>query len=259
MGTRTEFKSKFGTCPQTFAMPQILIEDAFVLAVDKPSGLLTVRDRWDREQENLHDLLEAKTKQKIYVVHRLDKDTSGVVVFAKTPEAHRELSLQFETRFARKEYFALVRGVVTEESGSMTYPITEDVRNPGVMMTSPLGKSAQTDFSVLERFPRAQYSWLSLRPLTGRTHQVRLHLRSMGYPVVGDTIYGSGDAILLSNLKKRYKLAPEAEERPLLKRLALHAHTLKLKHPKDQSPLEISAPVPKDLEITLRYFRKFGV
>ena len=237
----------------------VLFEDDGMLAVDKPSGLLSVRDRWDREQENLHDLLEARSGAKRYIVHRLDKDTSGVVLFAKTAEAHKSLSLQFETRFVKKEYFALAQGIVEEDSRSLAFPIAEDLRHPGVMITSPLGKHAQTDFAVLERFPRAGYSWLSLKPLTGRTHQVRLHLRCAGHPVAGDPLYGSVEQILLSRLKKRYKLGKDAEEKPLLQRMALHAHRLTVKHPQTQEMLELCAPIPRDIEVTLKYLRRFGV
>lgn len=236
----------------------VLFEDAFLLAVDKPSGMLSVPDRWDKKEENLHAVLGDWTKRKIYVVHRLDRDTSGVILFAKTEDSHRHLSLQFETRFARKEYLALAQGIMPEDSGTMAYPIAHNLRNPGIMISSPFGKFAQTDFTVLDRFPKAGYTWVALRPLTGKTHQIRVHLRCAGHPVAGDEVYGSGEKIYLSRLKKRYKVSKDGEEKPLMGRMALHAHTLKIKHPENDKPLEFTAPVPKDMELTLRYLRKLG-
>ncbi len=239
-------------------LPQVLFEDEHILVIDKPSGLLTVPDRFDKKEENLRDWLRLKQKSEIFVVHRLDKDTSGLVIFAKTEESHRHLSLQFEMRFARKEYLALVQGPMPDASGSLTYAMSEDLRHPGRMLASPLGKSAQTDYTVLESFTKAGYDWLSLRPLTGRTHQIRVHLQAAGYPVVGDAVYGSGDRVLLSRLKRGYKLGKYQEEKPLLCRMALHAHRLCVKHPGTDKTAEFEAPMPKDLEVTLGYLRRFG-
>ena len=238
--------------------PHCLFEDESLIVVDKPSGLLTVPDRFDKKSENLREWLQSKRENEIFVVHRLDKDTSGLVIFAKTAEAHRHMSLQFETRSVQKEYLALVQGAMPQPSGSLCYAIAEDPRRLGRMLTNPLGKAAQTEYAVLESFGKAGYDWLSLRPLTGRTHQIRVHLQSAGHSVVGDTAYGSGDPVLLSLLKHRYKLGKDQEEKPLLNRLALHAHRLMLKHPVGDKPMECMAPLLKDLEITLRYLRKLG-
>ncbi len=257
-------------------MIPILFEDEAIVAVDKPSGLLTVPDRWDKKEDNLHGLLESRSGKKIWVVHRLDKETSGVVLFAKTSEAHRHLSLQFETHFVRKEYRALAHGLLREDSGSWAYALAEDLRHPGRMVASPVGKFAQTDFKVLERFPKAQVTWLSLSPQTGRTHQIRVHMRCAGHAVIGDDRYGlAKDGIYLSRLKRAYKPSqkyrdtipmaksqlghvPVFLEKPLLSRLALHACAVEFKHPTSDRSMTIRAELPKDLELTLKYLKKLG-
>ncbi len=246
----------WGTC--CVFKPEILFEDNGLIAIDKPAGLLTVPDRWDKKAPNAHALLEEKLKAKVFVVHRLDKDTSGVLLFAKDEETHRCLSLQFETRVVRKYYEALARGIPPQDSGCLSYPIAQNPRRPGIMMSSPFGKPSQTEFKVLERFAKAGISHMGLTPLTGRTHQIRLHLQCAGFPVLCDEVYGSSAPLFLSALKRKYKMGKDAVEKPLLSRLALHAAALEFKHPQTKQPMRLEAPLPKDLSVALNYLRKFG-
>ncbi len=240
------------TCP-------VLFEDEHLVVIDKPSGLLSVPDRWDKDTPHCLALLTVDpSRAQPFVVHRLDKGTSGVVLFAKTPAAHKNLSLQFEARSVLKEYWALVQGIVPESSGSWNDPLAPNPRCPGTMVATPYGKPSRTDYDVVEKFAKARLSWLCVKPQTGRTHQIRVHARCAGHPVVGDVLYGSGEPVFLSRLKKGYKLSRDGEEKPLLGRLALHAGSIEITHPETGSRQTFTAPLAKDLRITLNYLRKFG-
>jgi 23S rRNA pseudouridine1911/1915/1917 synthase len=205
----------------------IIMEDDNLIAINKPSGLLSIPDREGKEI-SLKQILREKYPG-IYTVHRLDKDTSGLIVFAKTEESHRHLSMQFENRQTIKIYHGLVIGVPSASSGSIDTPIAEHSAKSGTMITHRRGKDALTDYEVLDTF--TAYSWLKFRIHTGRTHQIRLHAKELGHPIVCDPVYGDGKPVLLSSMKhKKFKLSKDVlEERPLLNRLALHASQLTLK------------------------------
>ncbi len=232
--------------------PDILLEtDAFV-AVNKPAGLLSIPDR-EQSAVSLKDLLTQRYGH-ILTVHRLDRDTSGVIVFAKHEEAHRWLSMQFESRNTQKIYNGLVMGRVYEEEGLIDQPIGENTGRKGLMTVTRQGKPAQTVYKTLEAF--RQYSWMEFNILTGRTHQIRVHMKHFGHPIACDAYYGDGQPLLLSSLKKNYKLAKhEDEEKPILGRLALHACMLRFRDMHEEEVL-VEAPLPKDLRATLSQLRK---
>lgn len=225
-------------------LPPVLFEDDAVIAFDKPSGLLVAPDRRDTA-----------------IVHRLDADTSGLVLCAKTKPALDFLSGQFQSKTVAKVYHALIAGLPATDEFTVDLVLKEDEARPGRMcVVKKHGKASVTEFTVLERFPqpagRPGFAWLECRPLTGRTHQIRVHLAASGTPVLNDPLYGDATQLLLSNLKRGYK--GRTDERPLLARLALHASALTFTHPVTRARQTITAPLPKDLGVALKYLRKFA-
>ncbi|HCL05763.1 MAG TPA: RNA pseudouridine synthase [Chitinophagaceae bacterium] len=231
--------------------PDIIFENNFFVAVNKPSGLLSIPDRLGQEP-SLKDALKARYEN-IYTVHRLDKDTSGIIVFAKDEDSHKQLSQLFEGREVEKFYQGLVHGKLMNESGSIDAAIMEHPGKVGKMITHVKGKASLTDYVVLESF--RLYSWLQFQIHTGRTHQIRVHMQHLGHPIVCDELYGDPSPILLSALKKKFKLSKhDDQERPLMNRLALHSH--KLSFTFNGEKFELEAELPKDLRAMLAQLRK---
>lgn len=230
---------------------EIIFENDFFVAINKPSGLLSVPDR-KQSETSLKDLL-LQQYNNIFTVHRLDKGTSGIIVFAKDELTHKQLSLLFENRAVKKFYLGLVNGVLMNLLGSIDAPIMAHPYNNGTMVIHQKGKTALTNYSVLESFKN--YSWLQFQIHTGRTHQIRLHMKHIGHPIVCDELYGDDTPIFLSAIKKKFNLAKkEIEEQPILNRLALHAQKLNFNFNNQQITLE--ATPPKDLRATLQQLRK---
>lgn len=233
--------------------PSIIFENHHFVAVNKPSGLLSIPDRLGQEL-SLKELLK-NSYGEIYTVHRLDKDTSGIIVFAKDEETHKQLSQLFEGREVEKFYVGLVHGKLINESGSIDAAIMEHPGKTGKMVTHVKGKPSLTDYQVLESF--RLYSWLQFQIHTGRTHQIRVHMQHLGHPIVCDELYGDPAPILLSALKKKFKLSKDAEqERPLMSRLALHSY--KLSFTLNGERFDLEAELPKDLRALLAQLGKIG-
>lgn len=233
----------------------ILHEDEHLLLVDKPSGLLTIPDRYRTDLPNLYHLLQTRYGT-IYTIHRLDKGTSGVVCFAKTTEAHRLLSLQFQERLPVKQYYALVKGVPFETSGTIEVGLTAN-KEGGMRVDNKRGKPSSTVYEVVENF--LQHALVKATILTGRTHQIRVHFKHIGHPLAVDPLYGSSEALYLSEIKrKKFNLKKMTEERPLLTRVPLHAFKLQFEHPFDHKTITIECPLPKDLRATLNQLRKWS-
>lgn len=232
----------------------LIEENANWVALNKPSGLLSIPDREGKEI-SLKSLLQEKY-QAIFTVHRLDKDTSGLIVFAKNEATHRHLSLQFEERKTTKIYTGLVIGSPAEKKGSINLPLAENTVQRGVMIVNRRGKESLTDYEVLEDF--GIYSSMKFQIHTGRTHQIRVHMKEVGHPIVCDALYGDGKPVLLSSLKKKkFKLAKDMpEERPLMTRLALHAYQLIFTTSQGEKK-ELTAELPKDLRATLQQLTKW--
>ncbi|TBR18057.1 MAG: RNA pseudouridine synthase [Chitinophagaceae bacterium] len=223
------------------------------IALNKPSGLLSIPDRAGNEI-SLKKILQEKYPS-IFTVHRLDRDTSGIIVFAKNEKAHKHLSLQFEQRQTTKIYFGFVVGTMQDKSGTIDAPIAEHWSQNGSMMVHRNGKSSLTNYQVLEDF--GIYSFVQFSILTGRTHQIRVHANHIGHPIVCDNLYGDGKSILLSAFKSKFKLSKkEEEEKPLLGRLGLHAQQLQFKEQDGQSEMLV-IPLAKDMEVTLRQLTKW--
>ena len=234
----------------------ILYEDAHLLAINKPAGLLSIPGRYDVNKPNVKHIIEKKY-DKAWVVHRLDKDTSGLICFALTEETHRLLSLQFESRTVEKKYWAIVHGRPPSLEGTINKPIAQHPYTTGKMAISPKGKKAVTHYRAIEVF--RHFSLLECQIETGRTHQIRVHLESLGCPIAGDGLYGKSKTLLLSTIKQKgFKLRKGESERALLSRQALHAVQLKLTHPFTEQAISFEAPLPKDMNATLNQLRKWN-
>lgn len=231
----------------------VLQENEHLIAINKPSRLLSVPAREGNEISLKNILIEQYGQ--IWTVHRLDKDTSGVIVFAKDETTHRYLSGLFEGRDVEKYYTGIVHGIPLSETGSIDAPMMEHPVKRGVMVTNKKGKNALTDYKVIETF--GNFSLLQFRIHTGRTHQIRVHMKHIGHPIVCDTIYGNGEPVLLSSIKKKFNLSKkEEEERPLFNRLALHAEKLIFTDQQKKQHI-IEAPVPKDIRAFLQQLKKW--
>ena len=234
---------------------ETLYEDEDLIIVNKPAGLLVVPDRFDQALPSLNKLLEAKKGQKIWVVHRLDRDTSGVICFAKNEQAHRYLSILFQEHEMGKFYAGLVKGIVNPPEGRIESNLAEHPAQNGKMIVAKKGKLAITDYKVAEQWPL--YALMQFQIHTGRTHQIRVHMQSIGHPIVCDELYGDGQPFMLSGIKKKFRLSEKDEqERPLLSRLALHAYKLHFVK-EDGTEVIAEAPIPKDMSACVKQLNKW--
>ncbi len=233
----------------------IIYEDNSIIAINKPAGLLTLPDRYRHDLPNVRGMLNNDYGE-IFTVHRLDKDTSGVLVFARNAEAHRHLGMQFEQRIPEKVYNTIANGIIEQDEFDIDIPLIPDERKPGLSRPSARGKESLTTVKVIERFRVATF--IECRPKTGRHHQIRAHLAATGHPLLVDPDYGRIGEFMLSTLKRRYKLAKGEVERPLISRITLHAASLSLLHPDTNERIAIAAELPKDLGAVLQVLRKYA-
>ena len=234
--------------------PEILFENGRFVAINKPAGLLSIPDR-EQSQPSLKDWL-INRYGKILTVHRLDKDTSGLILFAREEETHKFLSLQFEGRKLEKYYLGIVHGLPANKKGTIDAPISEHPLHKGLMTVHRNGKPSVTDYEVIEE--HRAYSLVQFRIHTGRTHQIRVHAKHIGHPIACDDLYGDGNPVLLSSIKRNYKLSKhDEEERPILNRLALHSYRLKFTDV-DGTPIDLAAELPKDMRALLQQLKKNG-
>ena len=232
----------------------IIYEDDNFIAINKPAGLLSIPDRMQSEP-SLKDLL-LKKYGSIFTVHRLDKDTSGIIIFAKNEQTHKYFSQLFEGRNIEKYYVGVVIGMPTESSGLIEAPISELPLQKGTMCIHRNGKPSSTSYEVMES--NKHFSLLSFQLHTGRTHQIRVHSKSIGHPLACDPIYGDGKPVLLSNVKKNFKLSKhEDEERPMINRLALHSYKLIFNDENDKH-FELIAEVPKQFTALMKQIKKIN-
>ncbi len=229
----------------------IIEENASWVAVNKPAGLLSIPDREGKEI-SLKTLLKEKYGE-IFTVHRIDRDTSGLIIFAKDEASHKILSRQFEERQTLKLYHGLLTGTPMEKEGTVSAPIAEHPAKNGTMIIHRNGKEAITDYRVIEDFKK--FSWVEFRIHTGRTHQIRVHMKEIGHPIACDPIYGDGKPVLVSGIRRAFKLSRnEEEERPILNRLGLHASSLSFEF--EGKKIRLEAPLPKDLRATLQQLQR---
>lgn len=230
----------------------IIEENDHFIAINKPAGVLSIPDREGKEI-SLKQILREKYGN-IFVVHRLDRDTSGVIIFAKNEESHQFLSIAFEDRTVEKFYQGIVTGTLPAAEGTIDQPIAESTTKRGEMLIHKRGKASVTDYKVEEAF--GKYSLIRFQIHTGRMHQIRVHMQFLGHPIVCDPTYGDGKPVLISSIKKDYKLSKsEDEERPILNRLALHAAELRFTSP-NGTKYALKAEMPKDMRALLQQLRK---
>ena len=256
--------------PQRMAF-DVLYEDAACLVINKPAGLAVVPERESDDYTLMAGLLHYLQHDSPFatgelvrpmIVHRLDKDTTGALVIAKTLAAMRMLTEQFAGRTVQKEYLAIVRGDPPDEA-ELAFPLTaKGGRGGRTLVNDPRGRPSVTLIRTEERF--LGYALVRAFPKTGRTHQVRVHLMAAGFPLVVDPMYSGRPprtAIYLSELKPGYQPKPGRTERPLITRQALHAHRLEFDLPPDETAvpkrIRVEASLPNDMETVLKMLRKY--
>ena len=229
----------------------IIYEDNDIVVINKPPLLLSVPDRFNSNIPNLKSILRNRYGE-IWVAHRLDRETSGVLVFAKNEQSHKLLNEQFREGTTEKIYFALTI-MPNETEGTIENFLAESEQKPGIYVVAKKGKKAITDYKVEESFKK--YALMKLRIHTGRTHQIRVHMKYIGAPLLTDEKYGLSKEFFLSEVKK-YRRDKNEEERPLLSRTSLHAYSLKLTHPVTLKEMQFEAELPKDMKAVIQQFRK---
>lgn len=235
----------------------IIYEDDNLLVVNKPARLPVIPDRFGIYNFNLRDLLNKYVQkegkqEKVWVIHRIDADTSGLVIFSKTADYHSLVNTLFEDREIDKQYLAIISGALPEKSGVIDKPILKSSKK---VIIHPKGKESRTEYEVIEVFD--DYGLVSLKPLSGRTHQIRVHLGSIGCPLAVDPLYGKQSVFYLSQIKAKYHLKNLQEPRPLCSRLTLHAHMLSFKDPLTAEVHHFKADLPKDMTALLKALRKY--
>lgn len=221
------------------------------MVVNKPPGLLSAPGRGSESGDAMSLLrgrAELAENPVVRLVHRLDRDASGVMVYARTRDAQRNLVRQFAERQVEKVYQAIVGGYLRED-GEADWPLAYDRRRNTVRVVSGRGKSARTVYRVLQRL--AGHTLVECRPLTGRTHQIRVHMATLGHPLAVDPQYGGAESVHLSHFKGDYRASKKHPERPLIDRLPLHAAELRFRHPATGASEVHSAPLPKDMRATI--------
>ncbi|MGD9091776.1 MAG: RluA family pseudouridine synthase [Anaerolineales bacterium] len=236
--------------------PSLIWSDEHVIVLNKPAGLLTLPDGFDLNAPHIKSLLDP-VYGSLWIVHRLDRETSGVMVCARTAESHRNLNDQFTQRLVRKVYHVLVSGSPTWDETTVQLPLlVNGDRHHRTIVDRRRGKHSLTRLKVLQRF--RDYTLVEATPHTGRTHQIRTHLAAIGFPIVVDGLYGDGLSIYLSQIKPDYR-GETSNEHPLLSRMGLHAWSLSFGHPGAGSMLSFQAEYPKDMSLTIKQLNKYSL
>jgi 23S rRNA pseudouridine1911/1915/1917 synthase len=242
----------------------ILWQNDDALSISKPAGLATIPGRaetdsaLERIAAQLNLPATGSLDPRIRVVHRLDKETSGVLLFARHSSAQRHLSHQFQNNAVSKEYLALVCGRPAAGEGDIDAPLGPHPGNPLKMtVLRHGGRPARTLWRVEEQY--RDYALLRVFPKTGKTHQIRVHLQSIGLPLAVDTLYNPdvGEGVFLSTFKRGYRSKPGDPERPLIGRLTLHAEQIRFAD-MSGNPVDVRSELPKDFRATLTMLRKYG-
>lgn len=232
----------------------VIYSDDDFIVLNKRSGILIAADRYNPDAPRL-DLMAEKEFGKLYAVHRIDKDTSGLIIYAKNLEAQKGISMQFEQRKVQKTYHALVYGHPLWEDLHVDLALEPDgdARHRTVV-NKKFGKPSVTDFHLIGVC--GPYSWIEAKPKTGRTHQIRVHLAANNLSIVCDPLYsGNQKPVRLSEVKRKWN-GDEDEERPLLSRLALHAYKIQFEHPATHEQVTFTAPYARDMEAVRKQFAK---
>ena len=234
---------------------EIIYHDNAIIVVNKPPNFLSIPDRYAPQLPNVLGFLRDKFDE-VYTVHRLDKPTSGVMCFAKTAEAHKSISKQFQDRSTSKIYLALVDGKPLRKEGIINKPIAQNQVNSSKMIIAERGKPSITAYKVVEEFKH--YALVEADIKTGRTHQIRVHFQSMGHPLAIDELYGKREQLYLSEIKSSYNIGKFDTECPLMSRTTLHANRLTIQHPQTGEQMAFEAPLHKDFAAIVKQLRKWG-
>ena len=232
----------------------LIYEDENIAAVNKSSGIAVSPDRWDLSRDRLDKLVAEFLKiEKIYTVHRIDRETSGLVVFAKNSETHKTLSGAFEEREIKKRYIAAINGRPSWKETSCDLGLVPNGNKQHLTIIDKFrGKKSFTAFRLLGS--AGNYSIVEALPESGRTHQIRVHLASLGHPIVCDELYGKAKPVMLSSFKRKWQGDP-LEERPLISRLGLHASELFIPG-YGENGLTLKAPLPRDMAALIKQMEK---
>lgn len=226
----------------------ILFEDLNYIVINKPAFISSLEDRVD--PDNLLKIAK-KYHNDSFLCHRLDKETSGALIIAKNMDAYKWMAQQFESRKIKKRYHAVVDGIHDFKKIKIELPISK-LSKGGVKIDNREGKRSATIINTEKVYKK--HSLVSCQPLTGRMHQIRIHLSTLNAPITGDDLYG-GKPFYLSSVKRNYKLSKYEEERPLITRLALHAYSLKFQLISGDMEI-VTAPYPKDFKVLLTQLEK---
>jgi 23S rRNA pseudouridine1911/1915/1917 synthase len=235
----------------------LLHADEHLLVINKPAGALSIRGRTEDidVRSILKELRLIGPQENLRIVHRLDRDASGVMVLARTVNAQRHLTHQFVRRSVEKVYLALVQGILSAD-GEVNLPLHVIEGGMRAVVASSGGKASVTRYHVLEHL--AGNTLVECRPFTGRLHQIRVHMESIGHPLCVDPLYGGGKTLYLSSYKPDYHPSRRHEEHPLIERLTLHAARITFDHPAGTGPATFEAPLPKDFRATLNQLRRLA-
>ena len=206
---------------------EIIYQDNDIIVINKPAGISVTKDRSGRPQliDFLIQQIGDEATSHLRLVHRLDKETSGVMILARNKSSQKTFADYFYQRKVKKTYLALVNGYVPQATGVIDAPIGHSKKNPELMVIDQKhGKQSITEWRLLADF--GKLSLIAANPLTGRTHQIRVHLASIGLPLAIDPLYGNSEPLMLSEFKKDYRLGKFQDEKPLIDRLTLHAYQI---------------------------------
>ncbi|CEM61936.1 RluA family pseudouridine synthase [Treponema phagedenis] len=235
----------------------LVYQDEDIIAVNKSAGISVTADRWNPDEQRLDILLQqspALKDKKLFTVHRIDKDTSGLILYALNEESHKKLNESFMRRNVQKTYHCLIAGIPYENFFSVDLKLKSDGdEKHRTIIDKKNGKEALTHFEVLK--PLGRFTLLEAKPVSGRTHQIRAHLAAAGLPILCDSLYGNAKPLFLSELKKNWR-GEKAQEQPLISRLALHAYKLEFEHPRTGTLLSFTAEYARDFKTALNQLGK---